>query len=299
MAKILSIIPYEFYPPRYGGALRCFHLLRELARRHDVSLLTTQPVEDFQNHQVPFFPENVQIVSTDGKQGYRTILNIFPERLANAANSRILKRSLRGKGNLYLLKTYPVLKQLLAENDFDLVLYENLESFTVLHPHIRRLAPRVAHVYDAHNVDSELWLQLANLEANPILKTYAASARTIEKGLHKRVSLCLACSEVDKQKLEELNTGSLNIRVIPNGVDTSARPYDSNNKKQNIANLLFCGTLDYVPNIKGLIWFYENVFPLVRKERADLTLTIVGKMNTPGPYGKTAGRPGHPVHRAS
>jgi polysaccharide biosynthesis protein PslH len=291
MARILSIIPYQFYPPIYGGALRCFYILREMARYHEVWLLTVQPEEDFRREQDPAFPENVRVVSTAGKEGYRTIFNVFPDRVANAVNSRILKQSILEKGNLYLLKTFPTLKRLLTENSFDLVHYENLECFDILQKHVRRFAPQTLHIYDAHNVDSELWLQLHKTEAKPELKNYAEAALAVEKHLYKTVSLCFACSGVDKQKLEKLNAGLLKIQVIPNGVDTDSRRYDTNREKHSISNILFCGTLDYAPNMRGVIWFYENVFPLVKKERNDLTFTIVGKMNTPGLYEKLQADP--------
>lgn len=284
LAKILTIIPYDFFPPKYGGALRCFYILREMAKFHDITLLTVQPEEVFRTKCDFVFPSNVHIISTANEKGYRTIFNLFPDRLAHAVNSRILKRSLFEKGNLYLLKTFPVLKRLLTENEFDFVLYENLESFSVLNNHIRRLAPQVSHLYDAHNVDSELWLQLYKTEGKPELKDYAISALEVEKQLHQTVSLCLACSEIDRQKLDNLNGGMLNLSVVPNGVDTEDRQYDPNKEKHQIPNILFCGTLDYTPNMRGLLWFYESVFPLIRKQRSDLTLTIIGKMNTPGPY---------------
>jgi len=38
--KILALTPQVPYPPMQGTTLRNFYLLRELARRHDVSLLT-------------------------------------------------------------------------------------------------------------------------------------------------------------------------------------------------------------------------------------------------------------------
>ncbi|NTS43779.1 glycosyltransferase [Flavisolibacter sp. BT320] len=284
MIEILVIIPYDFYPPYYGGALRCFYLLRELAKENNVTLLTVQPQTDFFRNVLPEFPNSVKVISTAGAPGYRTVFNLFPVRIANAVNSRILKRSLRERGNLYLLQTFPTIKRLLAENHFDFVLYENLECFSVLHPQVGRLAPGVRQLYDAHNVDSELWHQLYGIEKKPELKAYAASALAVEENLHQTVSLCFACSKADQHKLEKLNDGKLIVRVVPNGVDTASRPFDLNSEKHTLTNLLFCGTLDYTPNHEGLTWFYEKVFPLVKKARPDITLTVIGKLNTPGMY---------------
>lgn len=291
MGKILSIIPYPFYPPRFGGALRCFYILKEMAKCHDVTLLTVQEVEDFSYGTEPVFPKGINVVSIAGQKGYRTPFNIFPGRIANAINSRILKRSLLERGNLFLLNTYPVLKQLLQTGQFDLVNYENLECFGVLYPYVKRLSPQSLHLYDAHNVDSELWLQLSKADNNPALLNYAAGALAVEKSLHKKMSLCFACSAVDKEKLEKLNQNNLKVAVVSNGVDTSEKSFDHNPNKHAIQNILFCGTLDYLPNTEGLLWFYEQVFPTLKVTWPDLTFTVIGKMNTPGPYEKLMADP--------
>ena len=144
MAKIITVIPYAFYPPRFGGALRCFHVLKEMARYHEVTLITVQSPGDF-NHvetEIPF-PSNIKIVSTHDTRGYRTIFNAFPQRIANAINSRILMRSIKRKGNLFLLKTYPVFKSLLKKIEPDFVNFENLECYGILYEYVKKNQSRM------------------------------------------------------------------------------------------------------------------------------------------------------------
>jgi hypothetical protein len=43
MAKVLSIIPYEFYPAKYGAALRSFHLLQEMATYFSLQIIKKRP----------------------------------------------------------------------------------------------------------------------------------------------------------------------------------------------------------------------------------------------------------------
>lgn len=286
MAKILLIIPYEFYPPKYGGALRCFYLMREMARYHDVALLTVQPLSDFSKADFPSFPANVKLASNADSDGYKTVLNIFPSRLANFLNSKILYRSLFKRGSLYLLKSYPVLKKLLQGNDFDFVCYENLECFATFYNLVKRISPCTRHIYDAHNVDSELWKQQAKSLDKPVLLDYAAGALKREKELHKEVELCFCCSKEDRDKFMRLNNDRLNAVVLPNGVDTAARPYDENPEKFRKQNILFCGTLDYSPNEEGVLWFYEKIFPLVKAQIPQIIFTVIGKMHRDGPYEK-------------
>jgi glycosyltransferase involved in cell wall biosynthesis len=45
--------------------------------------------------------------------------------------------------------------------------------------------------------------------------------------------------------------------------------------------LLFLGSLDWMPNIDGLKWFVSEVYPLVRRQRPDVSLQIVGRRPDP------------------
>jgi len=291
VAKILSIIPYEFYPPKYGGALRCYHLLRGIAKENEVTLLTVQPLSDFNSFKEKPAFKNVRVLSSEEFGEYTTVFNLLPQRIARAVNSRMLQGSVSSKGNLYLLKTYPALRKLLKEEKFDAAIYENLECFSVLRPYIERYSPDTLHIYDAHNVDSELWYAQSVILKDPELIEYGDDALIEESLLHQTTDLCFCCSAADKEKLIRLNKGSLRIVIVPNGVDTREKTFDNRSNKFNIHNLLFCGTLDYAPNKEGLLWFCEKVFPLIQQKIPDITITIIGKMNNNDPYTELKGNP--------
>ncbi len=274
--KILSIIPYPFYPPTNGGSLRCFYLLREMARYHEVYVITVQPDTDFIEGEYPSFPENVRIISTYGDVGYRSVLNILAAKTADAINYRLLRRSLTGNTNSYFLQTYPALLNALKMLKPDLVFYENLESLSFFSAIVKRVLPAVLQVYDAHNIDSELWKQLEVSQQQRIFETYAENALKIETNLYKKVDAFLTCSEADRDKLIVLNQGRLPGFTIPNGVDTDAKPFDESPMKHSQNEILFCGSMDYYPNEEGLIWFYDQVFPLIKKAMPKVVLTLVG-----------------------
>lgn len=277
MSKILLIIPYQFYPPTNGGSLRCFYLLREMARNHEVHVLTIQPNEDFTEGQYPSIPENVRIISTHGGIGYRSVLNTLLGKAADALNYRFLRRCLRGNTNSYFLQAYPSLQKGLNELKPDIVFYENLEAVGFFSRIVSRQLPTSKQVYDAHNIDSELWKQLAEAQQNRIFKNYAKNALKVEMNLYKKVHAFFGCSVADREKLIALNQGRLSGFTIPNGVDTDTKPFDDNLMKHRQKEILFCGSLDYYPNEEGLIWFYEHVFPLIKKAIPEVVLTLVGR----------------------
>lgn len=62
------------------------------------------------------------------------------------------------------------------------------------------------------------------------------------------------------------------VAWIPNGVDSKLLSY--NNHSVTYADcIVFCGKMDYQPNIDAVLWFHEKVFNLLNK---DIKLLIVG-----------------------
>jgi len=284
MANILVVIPYAFYPPHFGGALRCFHLLKEIAKYHEVFLLTVQPSAHFKTNAQPTFPENVTILSTREEKKIRTIFNLLPLRYANAINSRIIQRDLFKTGNQFLLDSYLIVKKLFSSEKIDYVIYENMQCFGALYPTIKKMSPSVKHIYDAHNVDSALWKAQAAISGNKELLKYSKSALSVEKNFYNTFSLVFSCSENDKSEFDKLNQNRANVVMIANGVDTDAKTFDINPHKQSILNILFCGALDYGPNTEGILWFHEKIFPLVKAHIPGIKFTVIGKMHREGPY---------------
>ena len=277
MAKILTIIPYPFYPPTNGGSLRCFYLLREMARNHDVHVITVQNSVDFTDGEFLGFPKNVRIISIHGERRYNSFLNKFARKALDAVYYRLLKRTFRGRTNSYFLQAYPSLLRALRDVKPDLVFYENLEAVAFFSSIVTRQLPNDLQVYDAHNIDSELWGQLAAAQHSNVFEGYAANAFQAEKNLYKSVDVFFGCSEADREKLFALNQGRLNGFTIPNGVDSEAKAFDENPLKYSNIEILFCGSLDYFPNEEGLLWFYDNVFPLIKEAIPKVILTLVGE----------------------
>jgi glycosyltransferase involved in cell wall biosynthesis len=247
-----------------------------MAREHEVVVLTVQPEEDFCGNKNPLFPENVKVISLYRARQYHTVFNILPGKFADAINYRLLKKTFAGKTNRYFLKAYPLLIKALKEVKPHLVYYENLEAVGFFSQIVKRNLPGVKQIYDAHNVDSELWNQLAHAQKNPEFENYAAKSLQTEKNLYRMVNSFLCCSEIDRKKLLALNGAKKEGWTIPNGVDTTEKLFDDNPLKHSRKEILFCGSMDYYPNEEGMLWFYNNVFPLVRNEIPGVALTLVG-----------------------
>ena len=86
----------------------------------------------------------------------------------------------------------------------------------------------------------------------------------------------LFCSDKDRARLIRKHQKT-NTFVVPNiYANQSFRDYNFDDGFKNANILLFVGTLNYGPNIHGLEWFIESVFPHFKKEYSDAKLLVVG-----------------------
>ena len=91
----------------------------------------------------------------------------------------------------------------------------------------------------------------------------------------------LAVSDADRRHVRRLYGDGVPrpVHVVPTGVDTSyfapeASPADSR-------NLVFTGSMDWLPNEDAMVFFCREVLPLIRADEPGVTLSIVGRAPTP------------------
>jgi glycosyltransferase involved in cell wall biosynthesis len=126
---------------------------------------------------------------------------------------------------------------------------------------------------------------------DPDLKTHAKSA--LVKGLYERafsrvVDRAWVVSNAERRAMRWF-AGVRHADVVPNGVDGNFfRPGD---REPAPRSAVFWGRLDFEPNIQGIQWFCDRIWPDVRRQVPDATLTIVG-FHATDPVKKAAAAPG-------
>jgi glycosyltransferase involved in cell wall biosynthesis len=90
----------------------------------------------------------------------------------------------------------------------------------------------------------------------------------------------LLCSFDDKKKLDR-KLKQRSVFVVPNVYNNNSfKTYNFGDGFKNENVLLFVGTLDYEPNIFGLKWFIESIFPEFKERYHKSKLIIVGRFPT-------------------
>jgi glycosyltransferase involved in cell wall biosynthesis len=110
------------------------------------------------------------------------------------------------------------------------------------------------------------------------LRQEARKLAEFEKHVCRSVKHVIAVSQTDADFMAS-EYGAVNPSPIPTGVNVeffAPKPGHAPDSRE----LLFLGSLDYLPNIEGLRWFVGEVLPLIWKARPATTLDIVGKKPT-------------------
>ena len=276
MKNVLIVIPFRnVYPPMNGGMLRCFNLLNQLCRYFNVTAIMHQDRESFMQSSVDF-PDikNCKVISTKDSRPVKDIFNVLPVKYANAIRYRYWNRSVVGPAGSNFLALYPLLTDFLKNNKTDYVILEDMEILN-LAKLVKRYQPGVPVIYDAYNVNSIL--AAASLAKGEINARDFELVKEAEKNLFLYADKVFTCSENDLLEIRRMNKEKINGAVIPNGVVIPRLTGIENKKEQASKDILFCGSMDYLPNREGLAWFLKNVFQLIVDALPGTRLLLVGR----------------------
>ena len=273
MADILSLTPQVPFPPRQGTALRNWGILQGLAAEHRVSLLTFAAADQASAPPAPLeaATERVAIVP----QPVRSMRTRLRDLLTNPRPDLTLR--------LDTVAFRAQLETWLATYDFDWIMVEGLELAGYLDAVWSRPSPpRV--IFDDHNCEYLLQKRafMTDLRHPPRWIGAAYSfvqwlrLRRYEAAICQRADLVVAVSEADAQALERIGP-DLEPLVVPNGVDVATFSTFTDEAPLEQPAFVFTGTMDFRPNVDGVLWFAHEVWPRIRAELPRACFYIVGR----------------------
>jgi glycosyltransferase involved in cell wall biosynthesis len=128
-----------------------------------------------------------------------------------------------------------------------------------------------------HNCESAMAARRAALEPN-VAKRFAMSSQArkqaaLERSLCAQVAVNAVVSAVDGESLR-LQCPSAHVHVVENGTDTDYFVPRPQSIQPN--SLVFAGSMNWYPNISGLRYFRERIWPRLKGEMAGLKLFVAG-----------------------
>lgn len=260
--KILFVCHRVPYPPKRGGKIRPFNIIRYLGERgHQVTVAslarTEQERDEARDLQKHCARTMVEVISNSAA---------FPRMLAWAPTNRP-----SSFGYFYS----PALARRIAEEvrsgGYDLI-FVHCSSVA---PYVSRLSAPLK-VLDFGDMDSQKWREYARYRPFPLSLVYGLEALKLERTerlLAAQFDLCTCTTAAELRSLRALTTASPSD-WFPNGVDAdSFRPAQDGYDPDLVA---FVGRMDYFPNQQAVLGFCRDTLPRLRARRSGLRFQIVG-----------------------
>lgn len=272
---LTQILPY---PPESGPKVKTWHVLRYLSQHgHKITLASFVRPEE-----LPYIDEVKKICAT---------VYTVPVHRSRVSDVQYFLRSLiRSRPFLVerddLAEMRSLVNKVVNSEQVDVIHADQLTMTQFAFPLNLHGGKKPALVFDAHNA---VWTIIERMRENaplylkPPLWLETKRIKRYEGMIVSDFQATLAVTEPDRVSLldavhEYTGNGKADIHpisVIPIAVDTNQIQPVS--REGNSLNILTMGTLYYPPNADGIRWFLQDVFPLVRQEIPEVTLTIVGK----------------------
>jgi sugar transferase (PEP-CTERM/EpsH1 system associated) len=269
--RILYIAHRVPYPPNKGDKIRSYNILRHLAERFDTSLATL--IDDA--NDIQWLPklesETDRVVYARIDQKGRKLLSARALLEGRSISQRFFhSQTLQDR-----------IDNLLDAQPFDVILCSSspMAEYLFQSRHFDRDFDGARRVIDLIDVDSHKWHQYAET-AGPLKSwVYKQEARHLgnfERRIYEYFDKLVLVSDQEKQYFPGGDKAS-KIIGVPNGVDLEYfHPKHSSRDPDQPPTLVFCGMMDYWPNIEGVMWFVEKVFDKVRTAVPDVRFLVVG-----------------------
>jgi glycosyltransferase involved in cell wall biosynthesis len=277
VARILFLTQVLCYPLDSGAKIRAYYVLQYLAQQHEVTL--------------------VSFVRADDRPEYVAHL----ERFCHAVHTVPMCRSWLRDARAVLaagLTDQPViivrdeigemhaaLKRLVREENIDVV-HADQTSMVQYVLYARSQIPNLESrqtarlVLDAHNALYRIPERMSAHERNPLKRwAFRREARALSR-YEARACQCfdhvVFVADEDRQVLQgRIAVDNSRFTTIPICVDPEEKPLIE--RTQQPLAVTHLGTMFWPPNVEGVLWFAQEVFPQVKAQVPEARLTIIGK----------------------
>jgi polysaccharide biosynthesis protein PslH len=268
--KVLWVNTNFMHPTTKGGQIRTLEMLRHLHHWHEIHYVAIEN---------PAQPEGPARAREYSFKAYP-----FQYRIPDKASAAFWGQLAQGLisatpvavGRFHPPGMGPFLEELIRKERFDCAVVDHLAP-TVYFPDLPHA------VFFQHNVESVIWSRHVQHATDPLQRWYFGLQAKRMYEYERRVSLLageiVAVSATDAAAMRQL-FGVKRVSEIPTGVNIDYFQPPQTPPAEG-ADLVFVGSMDWLPNVDGVLHFAREILPLIRRRRPDCSLAIVGR--TPPP----------------
>jgi len=263
--KILWVKTDFLHPTTRGGQIRTLEMLRELHKRNEV-------------HYVAFDdPGNPEGLARSSE--YSTRAYPIEHRVVSKRSPQFALQLGAGVFDKYPVAGARYRSEAMRRQIEHLLSIENFDAKVCdfLTPSIN-IPSMDGWVLFQHNVETIIWERHAQTGRTPLHRAYfrgqAQRMFNWEKAACNTAAHVVAVSAVDARTMRE-RFGVRSISAVGTGVDLDYFAAPETRTPQ--FDLIFVGSMDWMPNVDGIEWFLAEVLPIIRASKPDVRLAIVGR----------------------
>lgn len=270
--KILFVTPYLPSPPRFGAQRRLDGLMRGLAQRHEVSLLSFAADDEYAAESLKVARSYCRDVTTVHNDLIG--LDVQKKRLMQL-RSLISLRSFEYDLS-YDAKFQAEIRRQLDRGYYDIVQVEF--SQLGIYDYSSGSVHKPVLVLDEHNIEYDLIRRTADAKGSFARRLYSTvdwrKLRREEHDAWSRFDGVVLTSDRDEALLQKDRPGTPTT-VVPNAVDLEH--FRTRSLEREDGTLMFFGAMNYHPNIQGVGYFVSEVLPKIAAEVPNVKLRVVGQ----------------------
>ncbi|HOY00323.1 TIGR03087 family PEP-CTERM/XrtA system glycosyltransferase [Zoogloea sp.] len=256
------------YPPKRGGKIRPFNMVRHLSSNgHQVTVCSLARSEAEAEEGRGIAPHCA---------GFEMGMVSNPVQVMRMV-ARLPSLTPSSMGFFYCPDLQQKVNQLLSSRKWDLI-FVHCSSVAQYVAHVRD----VPKILDYGDMDSQKWLEYANYKPWPLSWGYRLEGLKMlaaEKRLARSFDMGTATTRAEWETLESYGTGLVSD-WFPNGVDAQFFCPDET-VSYDRDTISFIGRMDYYPNQECMFRFCRDVWPRLKAVRPSLKLLIVGADPSP------------------
>jgi sugar transferase (PEP-CTERM/EpsH1 system associated) len=259
--KILFVCHRVPFPPKRGGKIRPFNIIRHLTSQgHSVTVASLARTEQERDEAAGL-----------SKHCERALVEVVPSTVAWSRTVAYLPTTRPSSfGYFYSRALARQIDDELRSRAYDLV-FVHCSSVA---PYIKRT--NAVSILDYGDVDSQKWRDYSTHKPFPWSAGYwleATKLERVERSLSAKFDLCTCTTRGELESLRQLGVHTPSD-WFPNGVDAeffapSATPYDKD-------LIVFVGRMDYYPNQQAVQDFCRDILPRLTARNPNVKFQIVG-----------------------
>lgn len=167
-----------------------------------------------------------------------------------------------------------VLKRVLEESNYDIVHLESLFMTPYIDSIRKNSTAKI--ILRSHNLEYIIWERLASSSKNKAKKIYlnylAKKLKEYEFNVLNDIDGLASISKDDTKRFKKINVDIPKV-TIPFGIDLQNYTLQKATKNE----LFHIGAMNWNPNIDGILWFLEEIWPSVIKDDPKLKIHLAGR----------------------